>query len=91
MIRYLLSKVGCLMVLVGGILLLLGVAGERSGQPAFDYLMIGVILTLVGLLLWQRLRPKRERPTRFSILRKRSKEQDEDHHSQENWEDNHYV
>jgi len=76
------------MLLGGGILLLLGVAGERSGQPAFNYLMLGVILVFVGFLLWQQLRPRSKRPRRFSIFRKRSKDQESDQSKQSGWEDN---
>lgn len=79
------------MVLAGGILLLLGVTGELSGHPAFNFLLIGVVLTLVGLFFWQKLRPKPDRPKRFSIFRKRSKDQDKDRSKQAGWEDNHYV
>jgi len=77
------------MLLAGSIVFLLGVAAERSDQPAFDYLMIGVALFLVGLFLWQKLRPKRERPRRFSLFRKRS--EDKDRQGQEGWEDDRYV
>lgn len=79
------------MMLAGAILLMLGVAGERSGQPAFDYLMIGIVLGLAGWFLWQKLRPKRERPRRFSIFRRGSKDRDKDHSKQEGWEDDRFV
>jgi len=79
------------MALAGGILLLLGAAGELSDQPAFDYLMIGVVLALLGFFLWRQLRPKRERPRRFSIFRKRSNDQEQDQSKQAGCEDDHYV
>ena len=79
------------MILAGGILLLLGAAGELSGQPAFDYLLLGIVLALLGLFLWQQLRQKRDRPRRFSLFRKKSKDQERDQSKQTDWEDNHYV
>jgi len=72
------------MTLIGSILLVLGIAAERSGHPALDYVLMGVALTLVGFLLWNRLR-KKQRSTRFSLFRKRKDDEDEDQEDQ--WKD----
>jgi drug/metabolite transporter (DMT)-like permease len=76
-----------MMVLIGSIVLVMGIAAERSGHPAFDYVLIGVILTFIGFLLWNRLREKR-RSTRFSLFRKRDREDKQD--QEDVWEDHWY-
>jgi hypothetical protein len=76
MIRYLLSRVGCLMLVAGSILLILGVAAVRAEQPGFNLLLIGIVSFLGGLFLWQRLRPKAQRSSRFSKFRRRAVRQD---------------
>jgi drug/metabolite transporter (DMT)-like permease len=76
MIRFVLS-IGCLMVLVGSIILVLGIAAESSGYPSFKYLLIGAAVTLLGFLTWNKMRRKR-RSTRFSLFRKREREDERD-------------
>jgi len=88
MIRYLLSRIGCLMIIAGSLLLVLGIAAERSEQPAFDYLILGIALFFIGLLLWSKLRQKQPRPRRFSIFQHRDR--DEKKNSDHGWEDRHY-
>jgi flagellar biosynthesis component FlhA len=88
MIRFLLSRIGCLMLIVGSIVLVLGVAAERSGQPAFNLVLIGVVLSFLGFLLWSRLRQKGRRNTRFSLFRKR--EQRDEREEEDEWDDRYY-
>jgi len=76
-----------MMILIGAILLVLGVAAEHSGHPAFDMVWIGIAITFVGFLLWNKLREK-QRNTRFSLFRKRRREDKED--QEESWEDHWY-
>ncbi|MDY6866911.1 MAG: hypothetical protein SVT56_03240 [Chloroflexota bacterium] len=76
-----------MMVLVGSIVLVLGIAAERSGHPAFDLVLIGIAVTFSGFLLWNSLRKKR-RSTRFSLFRKRRRENKKD--QEEPWEDQWY-
>jgi flagellar biosynthesis component FlhA len=71
MIRHLLSRLGCMFLMVGVLLLVLGIAAERSGQPAFNFLIFGALLFLGGLVLWGKLRQKPRQNTRFSLFRKR--------------------
>jgi drug/metabolite transporter (DMT)-like permease len=87
MIRYLLSRLGCMMILVGAIVLVLGVAAECSGHPAFDLVLIGIAVTFIGFLIWNKLR-KKQRSTRFSLFRKRRHEDEED--QDDSWEDQWY-
>jgi len=61
-------------LMVGALLLVLGIAAERSGQPAFNFLIFGVLLFTGGLLLWVKLRRKPRQNTRFSMFRKRKKD-----------------
>jgi flagellar biosynthesis component FlhA len=75
------------MIMVGSIVLVLGIAAECSGQPAFDVLLIGIAVTFSGFLLWNSLRKKR-RSTRFSLFRKRRRENKKD--QEEPWEDQWY-
>lgn len=85
MIRFLFSRIGCLMWLAGVIVLILGIAAESSGQPAFDLVLGGIGLTLVGFLLWNRLRRKERRNTRFSMFRKQDREDERDQY--DDWDD----
>jgi len=84
MIRFLLSRIGCLMMLAGSIALVLGVAAEKSGYPSFKYLLIGIASCILGFLLWNRLR-KKQRNTRFSLFRRRKREEEED--QRDSWKD----
>lgn len=59
------------MLIVGSILLILGVAAERSGQPAFEFIIGGSALLFFGFLLWNRLRSRKGKRARSSIFRKR--------------------
>jgi flagellar biosynthesis component FlhA len=85
MIRYLLSRIGCLMLLVGAIVLVLGIAAESSGEPAFNLVLIGAGLTFLGLLLWSKLRRKQRRNTRFSMFRKRDSREEQE--TDDEWDD----
>ena len=76
MIRYLLSRIGCLMILAGFVIAMVGIAALRSDQPGFDYLLIGVLILLLGFVLWQKLREKQPRPDRFTMLRKRDRREE---------------
>ncbi len=76
-----------MMVLVGSIVLVLGIAAERSGHPAFELVLIGIAVSFVGFLLWNKLR-KKQRSTRFSIFRRRKREEEED--QADSWEDRWY-
>jgi len=85
MIRYVFSRLGCLIGLVGAILLVLGVAAVRSGQPALNYLLIGALLAVLGFALWQKLRKKEQRSTRFSLFRKRGGEEEDQVQEDNGW------
>jgi LPXTG-motif cell wall-anchored protein len=85
MIRYLISRIGCLMFLVGAVVLALGIAAESSGEPAFNLVFIGAGLMLLGLLLWSKLRRKKRRNTRFSMFRRRERREDQE--TEDEWDD----
>jgi len=75
------------MLLVGAILLVLGVAAVRSGQSAFNFLLLGAVLSIIGFVLWSKLRSKKRRNTRFRLFRK-GEEQEEDNGKEDNgWGD----
>lgn len=87
MIRYLLSRIGCLLLILGSIVLVVGIAAENSGESAFDIVLIGAVVTFTGFLLWNRLRPK-TRSSRFSIFRgsrRGGEDQEEDGRTNEGW------
>jgi hypothetical protein len=65
------------MWLVGAIVLGVGIASESSGHPAFSMVAGGIALVLVGFLLWNWLRPKGRHNTRFSMLRRRTWEDEQ--------------
>lgn len=83
MIRYLFSRLGCLVWLVGAVVLGVGIVSESSGHPAFPMVAGGIGLLVVGFLLWQWLRPKGQKNTRFSMLRKRTWEDEQDEDNEE--------
>jgi uncharacterized membrane protein YfcA len=85
MIRYLLSRIGCLMMIFGVIVLVVGVAALQSEQPALSLLFIGSVVTFLGHLIWNRLREKAPRKKRSSMFRNR--EQEEEQHNNNGWED----
>ena len=87
MIRYLLSRIGCLMMMAGSILLVIGAAAVRSDQPGFNFLSIGLLLSVFGLLLWNRLRAKKPIKPRFSKLKKREQERPKAQDDRQGWED----
>lgn len=74
MIRYLLSRIGILMLLGGILLFVIGAAGVRAGEPAFTYLFLGITLTTFGFILWKKLRTKNKKSNRFSMFRRRKDE-----------------
>ncbi|MFW5713374.1 MAG: hypothetical protein ACOCYU_01755 [Brevefilum sp.] len=74
MFRRVLSRLGCLLSTIGIILLVLGISAESSGQSAFNFLLLGILLLISGFLLWRKLRPKPRRSTRFSMFRKRERD-----------------
>ena len=88
MIRFLLSRIGCLMMIFGIIVLALGAAAVQSQQPASTLLLVGLGVTVIGGLLWNRLREKPPRNTRFSMFRKR--ERRADRKKDDEWEDRFY-
>ena len=83
MIRYLFSRLGCLIWLVGAVVLGVGIVSESSGHPTFSMVAGGIGLLVVGFLLWQWLRPKGQKNTRFSMLRKRTWEDEQDEDDEE--------
>ncbi len=85
MIRYLLSRIGCLMMIFGVIVLVVGAAAAQSGQPALSLLFVGFVVSFAGFLLWNRLREKQPRSTRFSLFRKRDRRADR--RKDDGWED----
>jgi hypothetical protein len=88
MIRYLLSRIGCLMMIFGVIVLVVGLAALQSEQPAISLLFIGSVVTFFGHLLWNRLRVKAPRNPRFSLFRNRK--QEEEQRKDDDWEDRFY-
>lgn len=73
------------MVLVGAILLILGVAAVRSEQPAFNYILFGAVLSILGSALWNKLRSKKRRNTRFSLFRKGEQQEDDNQKENDSW------
>jgi hypothetical protein len=88
MIRFFLSRIGCLMMIVGVIVLTVGIAAVQSNQPALTLLFIGSGGTFLGFLLWNRLRERVPRSTRFSLLRKRDRREEDK--PDDPWEDRFY-
>ena len=75
------------MLLVGAILLVLGVAAVRSGQSAFNFLLIGAVLSVLGFVLWTKLGSKKHRNTRFLLFRKEDEQEDDNGKEDNGWGD----
>jgi Na+/melibiose symporter-like transporter len=84
MIRFILARIGCLMMTFGVIVLAVGIAAVQSDQPALNYLFIGAAGTFLGFLLWNRLRERAPRSTRFSMFRRRAER--EKRNQDDRWE-----
>jgi len=84
MIRFLLSRIGCLVMAVGVIVLAVGIAAVQSDQPALALLFFGTVGTFLGFMLWNRLRERAPRSNRFSMFKKRARH---DNHKDDRWED----
>lgn len=76
------------MMIFGIIVLAVGAAAAQSGQPALTLLFAGTAGTFLGFLLWNRLRERSPRNTRFSRFRKRDRH--EDPKKEDDWEDRFY-
>lgn len=74
-------------LMVGVLLLVLGIAAESSGQPAFNFLIFGFLLFVGGFLLWSKLRRKPRKNTRFSLFRKREREEKPQEPGERGWGD----
>ena len=75
-------------LMVGVVLLVLGIAAERSGQPAFNFLIFGFLLFVGGFFLWKKLRRKPKKNTRFSLFRKRERDERGKESGERGWGDN---
>jgi uncharacterized membrane protein YfcA len=73
MIRFLVSRLALLMMIIGIIVLAVGIAALQSDQPALNFLAIGVAGSVLGFLLWNRLRKRRPRNSRSASSRKRTR------------------
>jgi positive regulator of sigma E activity len=91
MIRRILSRLGCLIFSAGGILLVLGISAESSGEPAFRFILLGFLLGIGGFFLWRKFHRKPRQNTRFSLFKKRgSKPQAEEEPEDRGWNDGYY-
>lgn len=71
MIRNLFSRIGCLMLFVGTIVLVVGVVGAQSGETPLPLYSVGAGMAITGFLLWARRRERPSRKKRFSLFRRR--------------------
>lgn len=85
MIRFLLSRIGCLMMFIGVIVLAVGIAAVQSDQPGLSFLALGAAGIFLGFLLWDRLRERTPRNKRSSLFRKRGRRREDDQNDR--WED----
>jgi uncharacterized membrane protein YfcA len=88
MIRHLLSRIGCLLLIVGIVVLFIGVAALQSEQPSLKPLALGTGFLLIGFLFWRRKKPKKRQNTRFSLFRKRNRRNKEK--NDDGWETHYY-
>ncbi|MFU8826592.1 MAG: hypothetical protein ACNA70_03785 [Brevefilum sp.] len=73
MIRFLVSRLALLLMIIGIIVLAVGVAALQSDLPALNLLAIGAAGTVFGFLLWNRLRKRRPRNSRSVSSGKRER------------------
>ena len=65
-----LSRIGCLLIVIGAGVLYIFFMTDTIGQSEGDQFLAGAGLVLLGLLFWRRGRPSERTPSaRFRILR----------------------
>ena len=64
------GRIGCFLLLVGLALVLLFLVSDAAKTPAYNYLIIGGFIILVGFSMWRAGRPKPTESNRFSALRR---------------------
>ncbi len=81
MIRNFLSRIGCLMLFFGIIVLVVGVATAQSRETPLNLYLIGSAVTVTGFILYARMRSRSSQNKRSSFFRKRERRpaQTEDH------------
>jgi hypothetical protein len=74
-----LSRIGCLLVVIGGIILYIFFMTDTIGQSEGNSFLVGAGLVLIGLFFWRRGRPSNPQPSaRFKTLRQfRTKDPEE--------------
>ena len=73
-----LSRIGCLLIVIGGVVLYIFFMTGTIGQSVGDQFLVGAGLVLLGLLFWRRGRPSERTPSaRFRMLRQIRKDPDE--------------
>ena len=70
------GRIGCFFILIGILLLFLFVTSDLAHVPQFTYLLTGVVVLLVGWLLWRNGRAAPRESGRFRILRRRSEDEE---------------
>jgi len=73
MIRFLVSRLALLLMIMGIIVLAVGIAALQSDQPALNFLAFGAVGSVLGFRLWNRLRKRGPRNSRSASSRKRNR------------------
>jgi len=58
----------------------------RSGGPAFETILIGIALVFFGFLLWNKLRTRSQKSTRFSRFRKQNWDEEDEQERDHGWD-----
>jgi hypothetical protein len=70
------QRFGCFVLLMGGLILVLGIAAAFSSQPSFGLILFGLLLSLIGSGLWRGKRPPSEGNSRINRARRRRRGQE---------------
>lgn len=73
-------RIGCFMIMVGAVLVGLFAVSQAARAGQAGYLLIGLLILVLGFVLWWRARPAPAPSGRFSMLRRKgnSKKQSEE-------------
>ena len=62
------NRIGCFFLLMGVVLLVLFLASDVAGQQNCNLLLLGILGTVLGFVMWRRNRPAPHPSGRFTDL-----------------------
>ncbi|HEX7432089.1 MAG TPA: hypothetical protein VF326_00405 [Anaerolineaceae bacterium] len=64
------SRIGWFFIIVGSVLLLIFFASDLAKETSYEFLCLGMLAVVFGLILWNKGKPKPQANSRFNSIRK---------------------